>query len=131
MLLANKGKSSELMSRQMERLGFSRKQLAAKIGRTVEHVRKLVSGEAFPGPDLQEHLAEVLKIEVGQLADAVRQDRWLKKYGKFPPANVQNAFLSPIQKVWDDLTHEQREELGCIAVCMAKRNRKRVPASRG
>ncbi len=103
----------------MENLGYSRKRLAAAIQRTPEHVRKLVEGEAFPGPDLRDHIADVLKLDRNVFREAIDKDRWFKKTGRKPPM-PEKPRVSPIDRVWERLTPEQRQVLECVASCMVK-----------
>jgi transcriptional regulator with XRE-family HTH domain len=114
----------ELLTARMIKRGLTRKVLAEKINRTQEHVRKLEKGEAFPGPDLQQKLADVLRVDAEVLTDTVARDRWRQKYGKRPPRR-QAVVNWPLQRVWEGLTADQRDELICVAKCMAKRNQTR------
>jgi hypothetical protein len=114
----------------MAKLGHSRKSLANKIRRSAEHVRKLSAGEAFPGPELQERLAVVLEVNQAIVAEAVERDRWFKKHGKLPSVPDRGSFVSPIEKIWGDLTRDQREEITCLAECLVRRNRKLAHARR-
>jgi transcriptional regulator with XRE-family HTH domain len=120
------GRVAALLLNRMEKLGHTRKKLASLINRSVEHVRKLEAGEALPGPDLQERLAEVLKVDHQVLREATENDRWLKKFGKYPPVAGWKSITSPIEKVWRRLNRTQREDILCIAECMSRRNLKRT-----
>jgi hypothetical protein len=93
-------------------------------------VRKLEAGEALPGPDLQERLAEVLKLDYQLLREATENDRWLKKFGKEPPVAGWKSIALPIERVWGRLSRNQREDILCIAECMSRRNRKRTKMMR-
>src|SRR5256885_501999 len=104
----------KLLSRQMKKLGYTRKSLAAQVHRSPEHVRKLQTGAAFPGPDLEKRLAEVLTIGQRVVAEAVEYDRWFKKHGKAPPITGRRMLLTPIERLWGSLTSYQQLELACI-----------------
>ena len=94
---------------------WTRSELASRIGRTPEHVRKMLSGEAFPGPDLQGRLAVVLGVRLDVLTQAVIQDRWIRKYGTLPSTRGGPQPPSPVEKVWSDLTRDQQEQIVCLA----------------
>src|SRR5215468_7608790 len=126
MKLVVRGRFPRLLESHMDNLGYTRKELAAKTGKTVEHMRKLLMGEAFPGPELQRSLAEVLKMDLATLERIVADDRWFKKHRKYPPASAKVEPLSPVERHWNELSVDQQEELACIAECMVKRNRKRA-----
>lgn len=111
----------------MTKLRLDKKTLAAGLDRSLEHVRKLISGLAPPGRDLQPRLAEVLELELRLIEDAVESDQWFKKHGKKPPSS--EGFVSPLEKLWVQLTPEQRDQLVCVAECMFKRNKKEGGAS--
>jgi len=111
----------------MGKLNLTRKELAGRLKRTPEHIRKLLTGEAFPGRDLQERLAAVLEVDPDRLSRVVERDRWIRKYGRVPPAKVYDSAIPRLEKIWNSLTLDQREELACIASCMARRTRARAP----
>ena len=115
----------ELLRKRTGKLGYTRKDLSLKLNRSVEHVRKLLAGEAFPGPDLQERIAEVLRVDHETLDKAVKRDRWSKKYGNPPSATVVER-VSPMGEMWDQLSSDQREDLVCFVQCMIRKNRKKV-----
>jgi hypothetical protein len=60
------------------------------------------------------------------LKEATENDRWLKKFGKYPPVAGRKSVALPIEKVWRRLNRTQREDILCIAECMSKRNVKRT-----
>ena len=126
MMESTTGRFSALLSSRMEKLGHTRKSLATVIRRSVEHVRKLESGEALPGPDLQQRLAEVLELDQSILKDATENDRWLKKYGRYPSMVGRKSATLPIERAWVRLSRSQKEDILCIAECMSRRNRKRT-----
>jgi transcriptional regulator with XRE-family HTH domain len=107
------------MEKAMKRLGYTRKNLAAELKRSQEHVRKLVEGEAFPGPDLQNRIAAVLQISADEFRQAVDSERYFRKTGRKPPL-PEKPRVSPIDRVWERLTPEQRQVLECVASCMVK-----------
>ena len=130
MLSIAQGRFAKLLSARMEKLQYSRKDVAEKTDRTVEHIRKLVAGETFPGTDLQRLFAEKLGLELEEVQTSVQHDRWYKKFHKKPPASDRNTFVSPITKLWGQLSDDQKDELACLAQCMARRNSGRRTARR-
>jgi|SRR6185437_5465259 len=114
---------AELIRSQMDKLGITRGALAETVGRSVEHVRKLEAGEAFPSKDLEHKLVGALHLNPADFAEAVEKDRWFKKFGKRPP---QGAPSSPIEKYWDNLTSEQRKSVLCVVECFTRFNKSRI-----
>ena len=113
----------------MVKLGYSRKDLSLKLNRSVEHLRKLLAGEAFPGPDLQERIAEVLRVNHEILDKVVKRDRWSKNFGN-PPSATAVERVSPMGEMWEQLSGDQREDLVCFVQCMIRKNRKKVRSPR-
>jgi len=104
-------------------MGIDRHDLAAKLNRTPEHVRKLECGGTFATPDLEEKLVLILQMtpkEAEAFKNAIRWDRWYEKFHEPPP---QSGPSSPIDVYWDQLTNEQRQAMICIAESLARSNR--------
>jgi len=106
----------------MESRKLSPKDVAARVGWSPEHIRKLCKSEAFPSPSLQKELATVLEIDRGELEKQVNADRWRKKFGRIPASAAEARH--PISAVWDDLTKDQQATLLCVARCMARQGKR-------
>jgi len=113
---------SEIILSHMQMKGVARNDLAKAVRRSPEHIRKLETGEAFPSIDLQEKLADFLGIDREKFTDIIQADRWYKLTRKRPP---KSSPVSPIDKLWDYLSGEQRKTVLCVAECLARSNRKK------
>lgn len=116
---------AQTMRRQMEAKRLGPREVAAKVGWSFEHIRKLYNSEAFPSRALQKELASFLEIDNVEFEKQVNADRWRKQYGKIPTSSAQAQH--PISAVWEDLTKDQQSTLLCMARCMA-RQKKRAAA---
>jgi hypothetical protein len=114
---------SETMRRQMEAKELGPREVAAKVGRSFEHIRKLSSSETFPSRALQNALADLLEIDRAEFEKQVNADRWREKYGKIPTTTQTRH---PISAVWEDLTKDQQTVLLCMARCMAKQTKRKA-----
>ena len=107
------------MGERLEPSGYNRKTLAAALGRSSEHIRKLLAGEAFPGPDLTPRIATVLRIDPVRFSDTVNRDKWVRKTGKRPPISTKVG-VPTLERIWPKLTEEQQRVLTCVATCLTK-----------
>jgi hypothetical protein len=107
----------------MEAKKLGPKDVATKVGKSSEHIRKLISSETFPSRALQNALADLLEIDRGEFEKQVNADRWREKYGKIPTTKQARH---PISVVWGDLTKDQRTVLLCMARCMAKLTKRKA-----
>ena len=107
----------------MEAKKLGPKEVAAKVGKSFEHIRKLTSSETFPSRGLQDALADLLDIDRTNFEKQVNADRWRDKYGKIPTITQAQH---PISTVWDDLTKDQQTTLLCMARCMAKQRKRKA-----
>jgi len=107
----------------MEAKKLAPKELAASVGKSCEHIRKLSSSETFPSRALQNALADVLEIDRAEFEKQVNADRWREKYGKIPTTAQTHH---PISAVWEDLTKDQRTVLLCMARCMVKQAKRKA-----
>jgi transcriptional regulator with XRE-family HTH domain len=114
---------AETMRHQMESKKLGPRDLAAKVGWSFEHIRKLCSSETFPSRALQHAIADLLEIDRGEFEEQVNADRWRKKFKKIPTTAQAHH---PISAVWDDLTEDQQTTLLCVARCMAKQKKRKA-----
>jgi transcriptional regulator with XRE-family HTH domain len=114
---------AETMRERMEAKGLDIGGLAAKVGCSPEHVRKLCNSETFPSRALREAIADLLEIDRVEFEKQANADRWREKYGKIPAVSQAQH---PIYAVWDELTKDQRTSLLCMAKCMARQKRRKV-----
>jgi transcriptional regulator with XRE-family HTH domain len=114
---------AETMRRQMEVKNLTPRELAAKAGKSFEHVRKLCGSETFPSRSLQDALADLLDVDRAEFEKQVNADRWREKYGEIPTTTQTRH---PISIVWNDLTKDQQAVLLCMARCMAKQAKRKA-----
>ena len=112
----------ELIQRYMKQQNLGRSALAEKINRSAEHVRKLETGRAFPGPDLEEKLVTAFQLDrenASEFKRTIKTDRWIDWFGEPPQTKP-----SPLEEYWGSLTDDQRATLRCVAECLARLNRR-------
>jgi hypothetical protein len=88
---------ANLLNAHMRSEGLTIGKLAELTGKSYEHMRKLVAGEALPSPLLVEKLAAVTGLPVAHAQQAADRDRIQKQYGA--------ALLSEIAHTTDRVSH--------------------------
>ena len=111
------------MQRQMEAKKLGPRQVAANVGRSFEHIRKLCSSETFPSRSLQDALADFLEIDRVEFEKQVNADRWRQKFGKIPTVT---EIRRPIDSVWEELSKDQQDSLLCMARCLARQRKRKA-----
>ena len=114
---------AETMREKMKAKGLDTAGLAAKVGWSSEHIRKLCSSEAFPSRPLRDAIADLLGIDRAEFEAQVNADRWREKHGKIPTLPQTKH---PIYTVWDELTKDQQASLLCMARCLAKQGKRKA-----
>lgn len=114
---------AETMREKMDGKGLDIGAVAAKVGYSFEHVRKLCNSEAFPSRGLRDSIADLLQIDRVKFEEQVNADRWREKHGKIPTVGQTQH---PIFGVWADLTKDQQTSLLCMAKCMAKQRKRKA-----
>jgi len=74
------GTFAAVLTRAMRALGLSIQDTAELSGRSYEHIRKLVNGDALPSPLLVEKLATVTNLPVSDARQAAERDKLLRHY---------------------------------------------------
>jgi transcriptional regulator with XRE-family HTH domain len=102
---------SALLSGAMHTLGLSIDQTAERSGRSYEHIRKLVNGEALPSPLLVEKLAQVTGVPVAHAQQAAERDKLMRQYTPETLAKVTktSARLERFRPLLEALTDEQAD----------------------
>jgi transcriptional regulator with XRE-family HTH domain len=101
----------------------TRRQLARGIGKSYEHIRKVLQGEPV--------LSEEFNAAVCKFFGLDEQEMWriafAEKLQKRNPRAVAPSVLAPqdntLRKIWDELTRDQRAQLLEIAKGMHQMNR--------
>ena len=96
--------------------GLTLKKTAELSGRSYEHIRKLVNGEALPSELLVEKLAAVTGMPVVHAQQAAQRDRMLKQYG--PAVLAQVAKTSSRVEEFAPLLNALTEEQAQAALAM-------------
>ena len=108
----------------MQERGVSVRELAESLVLSYEHVRKIVRGEAIPSKHLLRSVAELLQLDLTELESLADVDKVRKKFPHFPTGMLaKNPELEPIERFWDVLTPEQRQDLAMLAQRWAGRNK--------
>ena len=113
MVKDQKGSSTfaTLLTSAMRALGLSIQDTAELSGRSYEHIRKLVNGEALPSPLLVEKLAAVTKLPVAHAQQAAERDKLLRQYTPQTLAQVTKVStrLERFRPLLEALTDEQAD----------------------
>ena len=114
----------ELISAKMAERGKSIKEMAEAVGITYEHVRRVVRGEAVPSKFVLKALCDALGIPYRDAQRTATADTIRFKYGDFPAEIAgKDPTLDPIERVWAQLTEDQKATLIDMARSFVKRNR--------
>ena len=105
------GTFAALLRSAMHALGLSIDQTAERSGRSYEHIRKLVNGEALPSPLLVEKLAQVTGLPVAHAQQAAERDKLMRQYTPETLAKVTktSARLERFRPLLESLTDEQAD----------------------
>jgi transcriptional regulator with XRE-family HTH domain len=105
------GTFAALLTSAMRALGLSIQDTAELSGRSYEHIRKLVNGEALPSPLLVEKLATVTKLAVAHAQQAAERDKLLRQYTPQTLARVTKVStrLERFRPLLESLTDEQAD----------------------
>jgi ribosome-binding protein aMBF1 (putative translation factor) len=115
---------SEIVSEAMEKQKVEIRDLAEKLGVTYETVRGIVRGLVVPSKFVLKPIADALGLDDEELGKAAVADRIRKKYGTVPLVIAgKNPELEPIERVWQHLTNEHKQDLVGMAQMYAKRDR--------
>ena len=113
---------------ELEARQWSVKRFADEIGRSPEHARKVRDGTAPPGPDLTRHIAAKLGLNLDELQEEVDIAKWEKRHSRKPP-KPDHPDLGPLERVWKELTADQRQYLLCFADCLTRKKLRRPKVS--
>jgi hypothetical protein len=102
---------ANLLNAHMRSRGLTIGKLAELTGKSYEHCRKLVGGEALPSPLLVEKLAAVTGLPVAPAQQAAERDRMLRHYGQDMVAEVagNSSRVESFAPLLNALTDEQAE----------------------
>jgi transcriptional regulator with XRE-family HTH domain len=124
------GRFAEMFNKAMRDKGITLKELAAKSEYQYESFRKLARGMTNPSREMVRFLHEQLGIEVQKAELAVAEDKSRSKglWGIVSKAAGKNPEIDPIERVWPDLTENDKRELISMAQMKARFNREHAPA---
>jgi len=116
---------SRFIEERMEANGLSVAEVHAGTGKSYEHIRKVVRGLAPPSVEALTRFSKPLDVPLEELERLDALDRQMKRYGKITTLpSPRPPGMEPIERIWALLTDDQKEDLACLALCCAKRNRK-------
>lgn len=127
-------RTGDLISSRMGELGMSIKELAKAIEVTYEHARRIVKEESVPSKQLMKAVSGALEMPRETLESASVEDKIRIRYKDLPASIIERkAGLEPIERVWENLGPDQRENLIALAQSMARNRRLPVrrPFARG
>ncbi len=115
---------SEIISEIMEKRGLTINSLAKLMDLSYEHTRRIVRGESIPTKFVLKAICDELKLPYKQLLDTANADNLTKKYGDLLAVMVgKNPAMEPLERIWDDLTEDQQQDLIAMAQGWARRTR--------
>lgn len=125
------GKFAQMFNEAMTERSITMKQLAANSEWQYESFRKLARGYTTPSKDMLSYLHKMLGIDIKKAELAAAEDKARRNgmWRAVAQAADKNPELDPIEKVWRDLTENDKRELIAMAQMKAQFNRQH-PASR-
>lgn len=113
-----------LIRDRMEELKLSIRDVAEQVGVTYEVMRRCCNGISVPSKLVRRELARVLVMDVQELDLVAASDNILKKWGGLPSILAdKNPDLEPVERVWPNLTEDQRHMFLEQMQALARRNR--------
>jgi transcriptional regulator with XRE-family HTH domain len=118
------------MVERMEALGLETIDVSDKTGATYQHIRGILKGKSFPSPFFLRQLCAVLELGYNEALILVDADKIKHKYGDVPEIlSGKKPTLTPVERVWDEITPEQQEEFIKRLRGQARSNRQMRKAS--
>jgi transcriptional regulator with XRE-family HTH domain len=109
---------------RMEERGVSIRDLAGRLEVTYEHARRITKGESVPSKYVLKLLCEYLDMDFAAAEKLRNMDRIQAKFGDLPlELSGKIADLDPLERVWNQLTPEQKNDLTTMGLAWAKRNK--------
>ena len=115
---------SDILTEALEKQGAGIIDLAKKLDISYEHARRFVRGESVPSTIVLKEICAYLKLPFEELNVKAKADRMQKDYGNLPLVLAgKNPTLEPLDRVWNDLTEAQQQDIINMARAWAKRER--------
>jgi ribosome-binding protein aMBF1 (putative translation factor) len=119
----------EKISEAMDAKGVSIEDLAREMDITYEHARRLSRGEAVPSVLLLKSVCNRLKLDFTEMNRIAVADKIRQKYGDVAVLLAgRKPDMEGMERLWDKLTHEQKETLTTTAQSLVKQNKTREHA---
>ena len=117
---------TEMIVEGMRERGVTTLDLAKHLGVVYETVRRYVLG-GLPSLFVLKEICAFLKLDYKKAAELRKADQINRKWGDKLPSVLagKKPGMEPLERVWDDLTGEQQQDLIVMAQGWAKRNRTR------
>lgn len=113
---------SDVITEAMKEKGLGINDLAKQLDTSYEHMRRIVRGEGTPSKFVLKALCLALKLPYRELQDLVSADAIQRKYGTLPLVMAgKKPGMEPLERVWDDLTEQQQQDILAMAQSWAKR----------
>jgi len=111
---------------EMQTLGIGTATLARDVGVSSEHIRKLLTNETLPSPELLKAICSVLNLNYRAMADKVQADRIIRRGGRSIWGLLErNPELSLLYYHWDLLRPEHKATIQAMARYFGAQGRKR------
>ncbi len=115
---------SDLIASRMEERGMSMNDLAKKVDITYEHIRRVVRGAGAPSKYVLQLICTELGLPLREAERLAMVDKIWGKYGKLLTEYLgKKPGLEPLERVWDQLSEEQKQGVIGMAQGWAKTNK--------
>lgn len=116
---------AEIITAAMGQKEMSIKDLSRELDVVYEHGRRIVKGFP-PSKHILRVLCKVLDLDFNKVEAMVVRARIRRKFGDVSlTMDGKNPELEPIERAWDDLIEDQKQDVISLIKGMAKRNKAR------
>jgi hypothetical protein len=114
---------SEFIAAGLAAKSFGINDLAKRVEISYEHARRAVRGESVPAKSALKEICRVLDLDYDRASRLADGAHLRSKYGMLPEELVTRPKgLEPIERVWQKLTINQKDDLVMMAQQWARRN---------
>lgn len=126
------GSFAEKLNARMEEIDVDIRRLAEAVDTTYEHTRRVVRGLSVPSNPLLRAICTELELDYDEMKELAMADKLKRKYGSaLASLTERNPELEPLERLWPDLTDEQKNTLVFVAQGFAKSNKSGGDADKG
>lgn len=115
---------SEIIAKRMGELGITINELAQLVDISYEHARRIVNVGGVPARPVLRLISRELNLDFHELDKMAAAANITKKYGSIPlELSGKNPELEPIERAWQHLTDQQKQDAIAMVKGWAKRNK--------